>query len=277
MKKNNILKNVGILALGLFTLASCSNDDSDGNNGISEGTAHKKFFVATSDAESKASYLLAVDDLESGTVTIKGQGIENPYAFSAFISNGTRTITAMQYRQGDPSVGLSYGLNSDGKLVKAGGEFQLPKGYGTWGTFGDYAIASRSGQTLSIGEGKTATGAIFYFIDQKNKNAVSERTIVTDNIAGNGQTATFCGIVDIGNGEFLTSLVLAKGALSGGGGATTATVEYPDSVWIAKMDINLNVKHIYRDDRISYSSGRFRSSYIPQIGNDDKGNTYVFS
>jgi hypothetical protein len=60
-------------------------------------------------------------------------------------------------------------------------------------------------------------------------------------------------------------------------GLATGTVNYPDSVWVAALDADLNVKRIYRDNRLSYSSGRFKSQYYSQIAKDDKGNVYVFS
>ena len=50
-----------------------------------------------------------------------------------------------------------------------------------------------------------------------------------------------------------------------------------DSVWCALFDKDLNVKRIYRDNRISYSAGSYRSQVFPQIGKSDDGTVYVFS
>lgn len=107
---------------------------------------------------------------------------------------------------------------------------------------------------------------------------MTQKTIVTENFTGNGQLATFSGIVDLGNGEFLTGLVVSepKDASQGGGGST-GEVTHPDSVWVAALDADLNVKRIYRDDRISYASGRFKSQYYSQIAKASDGTVYVFS
>jgi hypothetical protein len=82
----------------------------------------------------------------------------------------------------------------------------------------------------------------------------------------------------MGNGEFLTGMVLSQPKdPNATGGASSGSVTYPDSVWVAAFDANLNLKRIYRDNRISYSSGRFRSQYYAQIGKADDGSVYVFS
>jgi hypothetical protein len=46
---------------------------------------------------------------------------------------------------------------------------------------------------------------------------------------------------------------------------------------VAAFDVDLNLKRIYGDDRISYSAGRFRSQYYSQIAKADDGSVYVFS
>lgn len=271
MKK---VKYTGVwaLALALLTLAGCSDDTTGGN--ASKGN----YFVAATQGD--FTYMLSVDDLESGTATIVGNGsaIEEPYAFTAFVANGDRSVTAMQYRQGDPSIGMSYSLNSEGVIQKTGNEFQLEKGYGTWGSFGNYIVAARSGQTLTDG----TTGAIAYLIDQTNGNGVSTKYLSTTGLNGgieyNGvkESATISGVVDRGNGTFLTAGVFSHG-VTGSGGSTTATVGNPDECWVFELDQNFNVVRSFQDDRISYSAGRYRSAYYSQIDSDDNNNVYVFS
>jgi hypothetical protein len=254
-KRTKINSSLFAISFALLTIVSCSSDNE--KDSVSGNTTKQKFFVAAT--QGTATYMLTVDDLESGTATIVGNGIEEPYSFTAFVNNGTASTVAMQYRQGDPALGLSYGLDSAGKLVRKGNEFQMTVGYTTWGAFDKYVITARSGQTLTDG----SVGAIFYLIDPANQNAVTEKSIKTGNLTGNGLPATLSGIADAGNGNFFTSLVLTGGN--------------PDEVNIASIDANMNVKQIFTDNRISYSAGRYRSAYYSQIANDDDGNTYVFS
>jgi hypothetical protein len=131
-----------------------------------------------------------------------------------------------------------------------------------------------SGQTLA---GTNRSGVTFNFINV-NDLSRTEKSISTLNITGNGEQATFSGVVDLGNGEFLTGLVVSQPRdPSQDGGASTGKVNYPDSVWVAAYDANLNLKRIFRSDKLSYSSGRFRSQYYSQIGQADNGSVYVFS
>ena len=62
-----------------------------------------------------------------------------------------------------------------------------------------------------------------------------------------------------------------------GSGSTTAAITKLDSIWVAAFDKNMNLKRIYKSDKLGYSSGRFRSQYISQLGKADNGDVYVFS
>ncbi|MGL2993152.1 DUF4374 domain-containing protein [Flavobacterium sp. TSSA_36] len=273
MKKRRLIRTI-LLAFALSLNVSCS-DDSNSSSGT---TTQGNYFVAAQQGD--FTYLFSVPDLESGTASIVGTAgiIEQPYAFTAFVSNKAKTVTAMQYRQGDPSIGMTFGLNSQGILQKTNNEFQLEKGYGTWGTFENRIVAARSGQTLTDG----TNGVIAYFIDQNNGNAVTTKYLSTTGLNGatyDGvkESATISGIVDRGNGTFLTAGVFSHGKVITEGGSTTATVGNPDECWIFELDQNLNIIRSFQDNRIGYSAGRYRSSYYSQIGKDDSNNVYVFS
>lgn len=267
---------LSVLGIILLTTTSCSDNN---NTNEADSTAKGNYFVAATQGD--FTYMLSVDDLESGTASIVGNKtvIEEPYSFTAFINNADRSVTAMQYRQGDPSIGMSYHLNAEGVLQKTGNEFQLEKGYGTWGSFDKYIVAARSGQTLTDG----TIGAVTYLIDQENGNAVTTKYLSTTGLNGgvkyNGvqESGTISGIVDRGSGTFLTAAIFSHGVSSGNGGSATAVVGNPDECWILELDQNLKVVRTFQDDRISYSAGRFRSAYYSQIANDDKDNIYVFS
>lgn len=265
--------NGSVWGIGLALLAAvgCSKNDGPGPAGGNGGNGERYFIAATAGS---STYLLTADDLESGTATIVGNGVEIPRTYSMWVNNGTKASVGLIYAQGDPGIGISYGLDASGNLVPVGNEFQITSRFTTYGAFDKYVVTSVSGQTLTDGK----TGAVFNFIDLDNHNTMTQRDIVTENFTGNGQLATFSGIVDLGNGEFLTGLVVSEPKdPEAGGGGSTGPVTHPDSVWVAALDANLNVKRIYRDDRISYASGRMRSQYYSQIASDDAGNVYVFS
>ena len=262
-----------VLGVALLAAAGCSKTESpapDGDN--NNGGSGEKYFIAATAGTS--TYLLTADDLESGSASIVGNGVEIPRTYTTWINNGTIASVGLIYAKGDPGIGISYGLNANGDLAPVGNEFQITSRFTTYGAFDHYVVTGVSGQTLTDG----STGAVFNFIDLDNHNSMTQKTVVTDNFTGNGQLATFSGVVDLGNGEFLTGLVVSEPKdPEAGGGGSTGPVTYPDSVWVAAFDADLNVKRIYRDDRISYASGRFKSQYYQQIAADDNGNVYVFS
>lgn len=273
-------------------LTACSSDDSSvtdtGTDEGSDGGTEQndtQFFISASGESSE--YILTTNSLEEGDVSIVGNGIEMEMTgYTWLFDDEPSAAIGLVYNQGDPGVGLGYALNEEGNLDKQG-EFQISSRFTNYGFFENYAITSVSGQTpvdengnaLTYDDGSERQDATtFNFINLENGLSLQEKTITTHDIAGNGEQASLSGIVDMGNGEFLSALVLSQAKdESAGGGASTGTVNYPDNVWVAAFDEDLNIKRIYEDDRISYASGRYRSRYYSMIAPDDNGNAYVFS
>ncbi|MCC8087994.1 MAG: DUF4374 domain-containing protein [Rikenellaceae bacterium] len=286
--KRFAIMGVVCLALGL---ASCDNDDDDNPGDGNEATIEEEvFFISLQGAG--AEYIGLIDDIESGTVTMGPSDFkyyteleQNGYTW--IFNPNPSMVLGLIYSQGDPGLGLAFGvINEELYQYPA---FDISTRFTSYGFCGDYAITSVGGQTpvdengnpllLEDGETERADGATFNFFNMKNNLSRIEKTILTSNIAGNGEQATFSGIVNMGDGTFLTGMVLSqpKDPNTSTGGASTGTVNYPDSVWVARFDTDLNLLNIYRDDRISYSAGRYRSQYYSQIGKADNGYIYVFS
>ena len=272
-----------ILIAGLTTaISSCRNDDEDP---VEPLTSSQQFFLSAS-GES-AEYVLTTDNLESGDLSIAGQGEELELSGYTWIFNDEPSVAVgLVYQQGDPGIGLGYHLGTDNTLQSIG-SFQISSRFTSYGFFENSAITLVGGQTpadangnaLTLPNGDPRTDAVtFSKIDLLNGMTLTEHSIQTLNITGNGEQATFSGIVDMGNGTFLTGMVLSQARdESEEGGSSTGYVNYPDSCWVGVLDQNFNVIDIIGSDRISFSSGRFRSRYYSQIAKDDAGNAYVFS
>ncbi|MDR3287169.1 MAG: DUF4374 domain-containing protein [Prevotellaceae bacterium] len=283
MNTKTIFKKALLLAFitcNTLIFTSCDNDD----NKVKPKTTGS-FFLSVS-GES-AEYIIQTDNLETGNLSIANNSKTLEMSgYTWIFSENPSVAVGLIYQQGDPGIGLGYAVNQDGTLHELG-QFQISSRFTSYGFFDKYALTGVGGQTPVDANGNALVdqngnprtdGVTFNFIDLENGLALQEKTITTLNITGNGEQATFSGIVDMGNGEFLTGLVVSqpRGA-DGTGGASSGTITYPDSVWVATFDANLNLKRIYRDDRISYSSGRYRSQYYSQTGKADNGNVYVFS
>jgi hypothetical protein len=266
-----------LLAGLLLALASCDDDKTPA------AAATGAFFLSINGET--AAYILRADDLETGELSIHDNTRTLEQTGHTWIfSDAPPVALGLIYQQGDPGIGLAIGLNADGTLRDIG-SFQVSSRYTSYGFFDRHALTSVGGQPL-VSDGDTlkhdganrSDGVTFNIITLDGALSLRERTIPTLNITGNGDQATFSGIVDAGNGEFLTGLVLSRPRdPSATGGSSSGAITYPDSVWVAALDANLSLKRLYRDDRISYSSGRYRSQYYSQIAKADDGIIYVFS
>lgn len=247
-----------------------------------EGT----FFIGV--AGESNDYIITVSDITVGSVNITNNMAELEQSGYTWIFNDTYAV-GLVYNQGDPGIGLGYKANSN-KTISKVGDFQITSRFTSYGFYDAYALTSVGGQTWADEDGNYATyedgtqrkdAAIFNVINL-GAFSLTEKVYPTYQMTGNNEQATFSGIVDMGNGEFLTGMVVSQAIdESATGGSSTGVINSPDSVWVASfsLDANLNpvLNRIYRDNRLSYSSGRYRSQYYSQISKADDGTVYVFS
>ncbi|MDR2650757.1 MAG: DUF4374 domain-containing protein [Prevotellaceae bacterium] len=272
-KKSIFKKTILMGFISCLSLAFISCEDNDNPVPKSVGA----FFLSVNGETTE--YIIQTDNLETGDLSIASNREELEQTGHTWIFNNNPSVAiGLIYQQGEPGIGLGFGVDEEGKLQELA-NFHINSRFTSYGFFDKYALTSVGGQTFTDENGNERSDAVtFNFINLDNNLSLQEKTIPTLNITGNGDQATFSGIVDMGNGEFLTGMVVSQPRPAGStGGASSGTITYPDSVWVAAFDADLNLKRIYRDDRISYSSGRYRSQYYSQIGKADDGNVYVFS
>ncbi|MBX2922527.1 MAG: DUF4374 domain-containing protein [Chitinophagaceae bacterium] len=205
------------------------------------------------------SYLLQTSQVTKNAISLSANGWQadqngGTADGSIWFYPGNKAAYHFVYRQG-PSDVTSYYLGNDGKLQKQGEEYQIENGSGTFGTFGNKMVTITN-HTL---DGQLYSD--FNFFDPGTKS-ISTKSMLTQNITGSNETGQhyFAGVTGVGN-KFYSSICISG---------------RKDSVWVVEFDENLNYT-IIRDDRISYSAGRFRSIYLSQMDTDDNGNLYVFS
>lgn len=266
---NNLMRGSLLFALAMSAIA-CSKDKGPDNERESNEV---EFFIAAN--QSSASYLLAVPEIESQEViSIKGQGLETPQSYSSWLFPTDYVGIGLSYQKGNPGLGIGVGLGANGNIVRSGGEFEIKSRYTTHGIFQEQVLTVVG--SIQVKDDTKNIYSTFNFIDPAQNNAVTPKTKNTTNLTGNGETATLSGVVQFGKNNFLTALVPSSLKVEDGK-LTTGATAYPDSVWVALYDNELNVKRIYGDDRLSSAAGRFRSQYYNGISDDGKGNVYVFS
>lgn len=270
-------KLVAVIMVGaLVSLASCGSDEpgsGSGGEGVQKGKG--EFFIAVK-ASSGAEYVIQAESLEDADLDIKDNVMELPQTEYTWIFKDDTAI-GLVYQQQFAGIGYGLRLQSDKSLYKLG-EFMITTRYSNYGFFNGQLVTSVAGQLSS--DGTRNDGATFAFWDFSGNSVVLDhsKTVWTEDITGNGQQITFSSIIDKGDGEFYTSMIQSAFHQTGtGNGSSVGEVAEPDRVWVAVMDADLNVKHVYTDTRISYSAGSYRSQVFPQLGMADDGTLYVFS
>lgn len=257
-----------LLGLALLSFVSCKDESED--TAPVDNTPQDKYFLAatTTSGTTTFTYTMAVTDLAKDTVvTTQYPGtIENIGSYTQWGYSGTKALFAISYQQGNPAPGSVFQLSSAGALKKID-DFVLDKGFNTIGTFSHYLVAGANGETLT-GANDGKKGSVFYSMDVDNNNTITPIPVLTENFIGD-QTASFVGIADAGNSTFFTAVNLAVGP---SGRAVNV-----DSIYIAKFDATMKLVGLYKDNRLSFSGGQFRSARYGQIANDADGNSYVFS
>ena len=266
-------------------LSSCSSssdsptDDPSQEGGGSGETAQNgkgSYFIAVK-TDQGTEYIMQTNSLTAGNLDVKNNIMELPQTEYTWVFNNHDAI-GMVYQQ--QFAGLGYGLRwtSDDAQFSKLGEFRIDTRFSNYGFFNGQLLTSVGGQVSA--DGKRNDGATFGFwnITSEGVKLDHSKTIWTEDITGNGQQVTFSSIIDNGDGTFLTAMVQSAFHQTGtGDGSSVGDVKYPDSCWVAKMDKDLNILHVYRDNRISYAAGQYRSQVLHEVHKADDGTVYVFS
>ncbi|WP_262279934.1 DUF4374 domain-containing protein [Hallella absiana] len=268
-----------LLSLPLFT--ACSSDDSaestnGESGGIATGAATSGHFFLDAAADDGTEYILQNTSVTDGDLNISSNIKELPTSPYTWAFKDSYAV-GVSYQQQYAGLGYCVKLTDETKPFEQIGQFQVNDRFTTYGFIDDMFVTSVSGQT----RGDRTDIAVFDFwsLDDSGVKLLRSKSRYTTDIAGEGQQATFSGIVDNGDGTFLTAMIKSdhKDDGSNAQGGSIGTVKYPDSCWVVKMDTALNIKAVYGDNRISYACGQFRSQTLNSIYKADDGNVYVFS
>lgn len=270
-----------LLSLSLPLFTACSSEDSaestnGESGGIATGATTSGHFFLDAAADDGTEYILQNTSVTDGDLNISSNIKELPTSPYTWVFKDSYAV-GVSYQQQYAGLGYCVKLTDETKPFEQIGQFQVNDRFTTYGFIDDMFVTSVSGQT----RGDRTDIAIFDFwsLDDSGVKLLRSESRYTTDIAGEGQQATFSGIVDNGDGTFLTAMIKSdhKDDGSNAQGGSIGTVKYPDSCWVVKMDTALNIKAVYGDNRISYACGQFRSQTLNSIYKADDGNVYVFS
>ena len=270
-----------MLALSLPLFTACSSDDTaestnGESGGIATGAATSGHFFLDAASDDGTEYILQNTSVSDGDLNIKSNIKELPTSPYTWVFKDSYAV-GMSYQQQYAGLGYCVKLTDENKPFEQIGQFQVNDRFTTYGFVDDLFVTSVSGQT----RGDRTDIAVFDFwtLDDSGVKLLRSKSRYTADIAGDDQQATFSGIVDNGDGTFLTAMIKSdhKDDGSNAQGGSIGNVKYPDSCWVVKMDTALNIKAVYGDNRISYACGQFRSQTLNSIYKVDDGTVYVFS
>ena len=110
-----MLKRSLTLLIGASLLLSCDKDKEQEHSVLSRS----KYIIAATPEGSQgvADYLITADDLTKGTVTTKGNGIEQDGTWRYYVTHNNRFYSLL-YGQGNPGAVTAYDLTAEGSLNK---------------------------------------------------------------------------------------------------------------------------------------------------------------
>ena len=308
MKKQFTWALAAALSTGCL-LTACSDSDDP----VTPGTGPEEPDTPTTEAVSRyviaasaggddgGTYLVTTDNLDSGSLTTVGNGLETESG-SNWIYYGEKYLFNFQYNDGAQGTGFAYALNAEtGNAYEARRyTYNRTTTYGTWGE--NVITASTNDGNQEQNEGGYAKYLQFNYLNANTGNTTTG-SLLAENFLGNGEIVSFAGFEEA-NGRLYTSvvpmgmshygvieyadritdpkLVTDHNGGSGSGSYTPGQIpstQYPDKAFIAiySGDSFDETPVIAETDKIGYACGRMRSQYYQTIWAADNGDLYVFS
>lgn len=260
----------------LFSIAlfSCSDDDTSINtdDNPDQGSGEnpdpdnpdevesRYVIAATPNAlEGVADYLLTLEDLSLGQVSLIGNGVEQDGTYRYYITNNNKFFSLL-YGQGNPGAVTTYNLGTNGNLNMIS-DFQAE-------TVQSFTNVNDEVLMTKISRSETNPYANWYRLDTENSQIVAEGQINTQNILDNDELAFFTWMTQVGN-KVYAPFMSVKACCDDNFGT-----EYPDQAWIAVYSYpEMELETVIQDDRTSFI-GRYFTSGLEVVEN---GDVYAFS
>ena len=254
MKKTMNYFMSSALMLGVLLISSCSKNEADVVDTGTTDTGKSKFvFVVFSDGSGgeASRYIVSANDVTTGNLSIKGNGIETD-AYS-FIKQNNKLFGIVYAAQGPTTP---FKLNADGELVKAGPTVNSEM-TGVYGTVNKNEYVGGS-VTRSL----SSPTATLYRFDAENLLIAGRNTVDLSKITGTDEMAVWSSITQVDNKLFASVYYTP--------GVSGQSTKYVDSAWIAVFDYpSLQYKKMIRDGRTGFIGNWFGMQGVKQIENGD--------
>ncbi len=262
------VKSYFLMLLISVAIFSCSDDDSplnpeqgDDDNSEEPSEQESRYVVAATPnaLEGVADYLLSIESLNSGSVSLIGNGVEQDGTYRYYISNNNKFFSLL-YGQGNPGAVTTYQLNANGGLDMIS-DFQAE-------TVQSFTNVDDEILMTKISRNSTNPIASWYRLDTESSQIVDEGQINTQDIIDNDELAFFTWMTQVGD-QVYAPFMSVKACCN-----DTFGTDYPDQAWIAVYSYpEMELQSIIEDDRTSYIGRYFTSG----LGVVENGDIYAFS
>jgi hypothetical protein len=256
--KANFTKAFATLALAT-TIMSCSKSDSSGtDNPIADNPGNFILTVTPVATTAVADYLLTASSLETGTISTKGNGVEQDGTYRYYLTHNNKFFS-MLYGQGNPGAVTTYNL-VDHKLNKLS-NFQTET-VQAFAPVNDDILLAKLPRTIN---GTGPTLATWYQVNTNSLLISGTGTLDALAPAANGEIAHFSWLQQVGTKVFAPFFTIKNGSF---------WTNFPDEAWIAVYSYpGMQLEKTIKDNRTSFIGRYFRNG----LAVVDAGDVYAFS
>lgn len=235
--------------LASAALASCSDDAAPSNPG--------NYILTVTPAASTgvADYLLTAGTLESGSVSIIGNGVEQDGTYRYYVTTNGKFFS-MLYGQGNPGAVTAYNIK-EGKLNKLT-NFQTE-------TVQSFAPVDKDLLLFKISRSLASPTSLWYKVSTDNLLISSNGSTNTATMTHNGELAHFSWLKQVGTKVYAPYFCIS------GNYFNTA---YPDSTWIAVFNYaDMKLEKVIKDNR----TGAIGKYFTDGLSVQENGDVYGYS
>jgi len=237
------------LTVAAGILASCG----DKNEPALENPGNYILAVSPAASTGVADYLLTAQDLETGTISTAGNGVEQDGTYRYYVTHNGKFFS-MLYGQGNPGAVTAYNIQS-GKLTKLT-NFQTE-------TVQAFAPVNEDLLLMKISRSLTAPTSSWYKVNTNSLTITSEGTVNTLDLTGLGELAHFTWLKQVGTKVFAPYQTINDRSFN---------TAYPDQASIAIFNYaDMKLDKVITDKRASFIGKYFTDGLSVQENGDIYG------
>jgi hypothetical protein len=252
--KTNITKTFFALAVAAV-LTSCSKKSGEP---VPENPGNFILAVTPIASTGVADYLVTASDLDKGTVSIIGNGVEQDGTYRYYVTANNKFFS-MLYGQGSPGAVTSYNIK-DGKLNKLSNF--VTETVQAFTPVNDDILLVKVPRNIVVGGNTLAN---FYRVNTNSLSITAEGTLDAKAPGNNGEIAHFSWIRQVGNKVYAPFFSIKNNKFE---------TDFPNTAWVAIYSYPaMQLEKVITDDRTSFI-GRY---FTDGLGVVENGDIYAFS